>query len=173
MHTVKRDPVTCKCGGLAEQARGCRFDYTAFCRELGRGRCFRSLSHEIEGEDGPSSMFISWFVRCPAGQRLITASIYCLKKQVLDAVARMACLGCEKPYREVVVLLTTSYVEKLGAIESPESDYLVPEAKTELLQVSTPCDRYCPFSILAYITCSLSIHVLISTSGVRLLFCKI
>ena len=55
--------------------------------------------------------------------------------QVLDAVARMACLGSEKPYREVVVLLTMSYLKKLAAIGSPESKILAPEATTELLQV--------------------------------------
>lgn len=47
----------------------------------------------------------------------------------------MACLGCEKPYREVVVLLTMSYLKKIAAIGSRESKNLVPEATTELLQV--------------------------------------
>lgn len=55
--------------------------------------------------------------------------------QVLDAVARMACLGCEKPYREVVVLLAMSYLKKLAAIGSPESNSLTREAKMELEQV--------------------------------------
>ncbi len=58
-------------------------------------------------------------------------------EQVLDAVARMACLGCEKPYREVVVLLTMSYLKKIAAVGSRESKKLVPEAATELLQVDS------------------------------------
>jgi len=58
-------------------------------------------------------------------------------EQVLDAVARMACLGREKPYREVVVLLTMSYLKKIVAIGSRESTKLVPEATTELLQVDS------------------------------------
>ncbi|KAG0561044.1 hypothetical protein KC19_9G032800 [Ceratodon purpureus] len=57
-----------------------------------------------------------------------------MRLKVLEAVARMACLGCEKPYREVVVLLTMSYLKKLAAIGSPESRNLAPEATTELLQ---------------------------------------
>jgi hypothetical protein len=56
-------------------------------------------------------------------------------EQVLEAVARMACLDCEKPYREVVVLLTMSYLKKLAAIGLPESKNLSPEAATELQQV--------------------------------------
>lgn len=57
-----------------------------------------------------------------------------MRLKVLDAVARMACLGCEKPYREVVVLLTMSYLKKIAAVGSRESKKLVPEAATELLQ---------------------------------------
>ena len=61
--------------------------------------------------------------------------VKCFVEQVLEAVARMACLGCEKPYREVVVLLTMSYLKKLDTIASPESKNLAPESTTELLQV--------------------------------------
>lgn len=56
-------------------------------------------------------------------------------EQVLDAVARMACLGCEKSYREVVALLTMSYLNKIADKGSRESKR--PEALTELLQVDT------------------------------------
>lgn len=58
-------------------------------------------------------------------------------EQVLDAVARMACLGCEKPYREVVVLLTTSYLKKIAEKGSRESKKPVLEATKELMQVDT------------------------------------
>lgn len=44
-------------------------------------------------------------------------------------------MGYEKPYREVVVLLTMSYLKKLAAVGSPESKNLAPEAKIEILQV--------------------------------------
>lgn len=57
-----------------------------------------------------------------------------MRLKVLEAVARMACLDCEKPYREVVVLLTMSYLKKLAAIGLPESKNLSPEAATELQQ---------------------------------------
>jgi phosphatidylinositol 4-kinase len=57
-----------------------------------------------------------------------------MRLKVLDAVARMACLGCEKSYREVVALLTMSYLNKIADKGSRESKRPVPEAVTELLQ---------------------------------------
>lgn len=60
----------------------------------------------------------------------------------------MACLGCEKPYREVVALLTESYLKKIAAIVSRESKNFVPEATTELLQVDITIYIYLVSSIL-------------------------
>jgi hypothetical protein len=63
----------------------------------------------------------------------------CCFLQVLDAVARMACLGSDKAYREVVVLLTQNYVSKLSVVGSSQSRTLAPEAMTERLEVVLFC----------------------------------
>ncbi|XP_026381763.1 phosphatidylinositol 4-kinase alpha 1-like isoform X1 [Papaver somniferum] len=57
-----------------------------------------------------------------------------LRLQILDAVSRMACLGFEKSYRETVVLMTRSYLNKLSTIGSAESKTLAPEATTERVE---------------------------------------
>ncbi|KAH9576425.1 hypothetical protein CY35_01G160200 [Sphagnum magellanicum] len=57
-----------------------------------------------------------------------------VRLRVLDAVARMACLGSDKAYREVVVLLTQNYVSKLSVVGSSQSRTLAPEAMTERLE---------------------------------------
>ena len=44
-----------------------------------------------------------------------------LRLRFLDAVARMASLGFEKSYRETVVLLTRSYLDKLSTVGSTQS----------------------------------------------------
>ncbi|KAI3901545.1 hypothetical protein MKW92_021504 [Papaver armeniacum] len=44
-----------------------------------------------------------------------------LRLQILDAVSRMACLGFENPYRETVVLMTKSYLNKLSTTIAPEA----------------------------------------------------
>lgn len=55
--------------------------------------------------------------------------------QILDAVSRMASLGFEKSYREVVVLMMRSYLSKLSSIGSAESNTLSEEANTERVEV--------------------------------------
>lgn len=62
----------------------------------------------------------------------------------------MACLGCEKSYREVVVLLTTSYLKKLHVVGSSESRDQPPEAKTERLEVFHPSCNPLDFLELHY-----------------------
>ncbi|XP_010255687.1 PREDICTED: phosphatidylinositol 4-kinase alpha 1-like isoform X2 [Nelumbo nucifera] len=57
-----------------------------------------------------------------------------LRLRLLDAVARMASLGFEKSYRETVVLMTRSYLNKLSTIGSAESKTLAPEATTERVE---------------------------------------
>ncbi|CAH1425938.1 unnamed protein product [Lactuca virosa] len=57
-----------------------------------------------------------------------------LRLRILDAVSRMASLGFEKSYREVVVLMMRSYLSKLTSIGSAESDKLSEEANTERLE---------------------------------------
>ncbi|OVA09140.1 Phosphatidylinositol 3-/4-kinase [Macleaya cordata] len=57
-----------------------------------------------------------------------------LRLQILDAVSRMACLGFEKSYRETVVLMTRSYLNKLSTVGSAESKTLAPEATTERVE---------------------------------------
>ncbi|CAM6087859.1 unnamed protein product [Calypogeia fissa] len=55
-----------------------------------------------------------------------------LRLKLLEAVGRMACLGGEKSYREVVVLLTRSYLDKLSmVVGSNHSRTLPAEAMTE------------------------------------------
>ncbi|KAH8969995.1 hypothetical protein BDL97_02G062700 [Sphagnum fallax] len=57
-----------------------------------------------------------------------------VRLRVLDAVACMACLRCDKSYREVVVLLTHSYFNNLSIFGSPHSCIIVPEVTTERLE---------------------------------------
>ncbi|BBM99121.1 phosphatidylinositol 4-kinase A [Marchantia polymorpha subsp. ruderalis] len=57
-----------------------------------------------------------------------------LRLKLLEAVGRMACLGCEKSYREVVVLLTRSYLDKLSTVGSSHSRTIPPEGTTERLE---------------------------------------
>ena len=47
----------------------------------------------------------------------------------------MASLGFEKSYRETIVLMTRSYMEKLKAIGSGENQTIPPEAFSERLEV--------------------------------------
>jgi hypothetical protein len=55
--------------------------------------------------------------------------------QLLDAVSQMASLGFEKSYRETVVLMTRSYLNKLSSVGSAESKTEEPEATTERVEV--------------------------------------
>lgn len=57
-----------------------------------------------------------------------------LRIRLLDSVACMASLGLEKSYRETVVLLTRSYLDKLSTVGSTQSRTLAPEATTERLE---------------------------------------
>uniref|UniRef100_A0A0D6QSE9 1-phosphatidylinositol 4-kinase n=1 Tax=Araucaria cunninghamii TaxID=56994 RepID=A0A0D6QSE9_ARACU len=57
-----------------------------------------------------------------------------LRLRLLDAVARMASLGFEKSYRETIVLLTRSYLDKLSTVGSTQSRTLAPEATTERVE---------------------------------------
>ncbi|KAJ4961690.1 hypothetical protein NE237_021600 [Protea cynaroides] len=57
-----------------------------------------------------------------------------LRLRLLDAVSRMASLGFEKSYRETVVLMTRSYLNKLSILGSAESKTMAPEATTERLE---------------------------------------
>ncbi|KAF8378354.1 hypothetical protein HHK36_029693 [Tetracentron sinense] len=57
-----------------------------------------------------------------------------LRLRLLDAVSHMASLGFEKSYRETVVLMTRSYLNKLSTIGSAESKTLAPEATTERVE---------------------------------------
>lgn len=66
--------------------------------------------------------------------------------QLLDAVSRMASLGFEKSYRETVVLMTRSYLDKLSTVGSAESKTLAPEANTERVEV---CNLYIAFDVVA------------------------
>ena len=55
--------------------------------------------------------------------------------QLLDAIACMESLGFEKSYRETIVLLTRSYLDKLAMVGSTHSRTLAPEATTERVEV--------------------------------------
>ncbi|KAL3684958.1 hypothetical protein R1sor_002980 [Riccia sorocarpa] len=57
-----------------------------------------------------------------------------LRLKLLEAVGRLACMGCEKSYREVVVLLTRSYLDKLSIVGSSQSRTIPPEGTTERLE---------------------------------------
>ena len=55
--------------------------------------------------------------------------------QLLDAVSRMASLGFEKSYRETVVLMTRSYLNKLSSLGSADNKTVPQEATTERVEV--------------------------------------
>ncbi|KAG5247748.1 phosphatidylinositol kinase family protein [Salix suchowensis] len=57
-----------------------------------------------------------------------------LRLRLLDAVSRIASLGFEKSYRETVVLMTRSYLNKLSSVGSAESKILAAEATTERVE---------------------------------------
>eukprot|EP00250_Pteridium_aquilinum_P018106 c23946_g1_i1 orf=664-6876(+) len=57
-----------------------------------------------------------------------------LRLQLLDAVAHIATVGSEKSYRETVVLITRSYMDKLSTVGSTQSRTLAPEATTERVE---------------------------------------
>lgn len=66
----------------------------------------------------------------------MTNPVLLLKKfQLLHAVSQMASLGFEKSYRETVVLMTRSYLDKLKSLGCAESETLPPEATTERVEV--------------------------------------
>ncbi|KAL0912173.1 hypothetical protein M5K25_018130 [Dendrobium thyrsiflorum] len=57
-----------------------------------------------------------------------------LRLRLLDAVSQMACLGFEKSYRETVVLMTRSYLDKVKNVGNAEINSLPSEAATERLE---------------------------------------
>uniref|UniRef100_A0A7N0T3D3 1-phosphatidylinositol 4-kinase n=1 Tax=Kalanchoe fedtschenkoi TaxID=63787 RepID=A0A7N0T3D3_KALFE len=57
-----------------------------------------------------------------------------LRLRLLDAVSRMASLGFEKSYRETVVLMTRSYLNKLNNAGTAESKTVPSEANTERIE---------------------------------------
>ncbi|KAG0451183.1 hypothetical protein HPP92_026558 [Vanilla planifolia] len=57
-----------------------------------------------------------------------------LRLRLLDAVSRMACLGFEKSYRETIVLMTRSYLDKVKNMGNADVNTLVPEAVTERME---------------------------------------
>ncbi|XP_030545471.1 phosphatidylinositol 4-kinase alpha 1-like isoform X3 [Rhodamnia argentea] len=57
-----------------------------------------------------------------------------LRIRLLDAVSRIASLGFEKSFRETLVLMTRSYLNKLSDLGSAESKTLAPEATTERVE---------------------------------------
>ncbi|OEL35958.1 Phosphatidylinositol 4-kinase alpha 1 [Dichanthelium oligosanthes] len=54
-----------------------------------------------------------------------------LRLRLLDAISRVACLGFEKSYRESIVLMTRSYLDKVKALGASENNTLPSEATTE------------------------------------------
>ncbi len=62
---------------------------------------------------------------------------FCTLLQLLDAISRVACLGFEKSYRESIVLMTRSYLDKAKAVGSAENNTVPSEATTERIEVCT------------------------------------
>ncbi|KAM0865729.1 hypothetical protein ACQ4PT_043084 [Festuca glaucescens] len=54
-----------------------------------------------------------------------------LRLRLLDAISRVACLGFEKSYRESIVLMTRSYLDKVKAVGAAENNTLPSEATIE------------------------------------------
>ncbi|XP_062212194.1 phosphatidylinositol 4-kinase alpha 1-like [Phragmites australis] len=57
-----------------------------------------------------------------------------LRLRLLDAISRVACLGFEKSYRESIVLMTRSYLDKVKAAGASENNTLPSEATTERIE---------------------------------------
>ncbi|XP_006651740.2 phosphatidylinositol 4-kinase alpha 1 [Oryza brachyantha] len=57
-----------------------------------------------------------------------------LRLRLLDAISRVACLGFEKSYRESIVLMTRSYLDKVKAVGSAENNTMPSEATTERIE---------------------------------------
>uniref|UniRef100_A0A0E0P0C3 1-phosphatidylinositol 4-kinase n=1 Tax=Oryza rufipogon TaxID=4529 RepID=A0A0E0P0C3_ORYRU len=57
-----------------------------------------------------------------------------LRLRLLDAISRVACLGFEKSYRESIVLMTRSYLDKVKAVGSAENNTVPSEATTERIE---------------------------------------
>ncbi|XP_062214806.1 phosphatidylinositol 4-kinase alpha 1-like isoform X1 [Phragmites australis] len=57
-----------------------------------------------------------------------------LRLRLLDAISRVACLGFEKSYRESIVLMTRSYLDKVKAVGASENNTLLSEATTERIE---------------------------------------
>lgn len=57
-----------------------------------------------------------------------------LRLRLLDAVSQMACLGFEKSYRETVVLMTRSYLDKVKNAGNAEINSLPSEAAAERVE---------------------------------------
>ncbi|XP_072972382.1 phosphatidylinositol 4-kinase alpha 1 [Typha angustifolia] len=57
-----------------------------------------------------------------------------LRLRLLDAVSHVACLGFEKSYRETIVLMTRSYLDKVKNVGSANDNTLPPEATTERVE---------------------------------------
>ncbi|PKA52366.1 Phosphatidylinositol 4-kinase alpha [Apostasia shenzhenica] len=57
-----------------------------------------------------------------------------LRLQLLDAVSHVACLGFEKSYRETIVLMTRSYLDKVKSIGNAQVSTLLSEADTERME---------------------------------------
>ncbi|KAM3294530.1 hypothetical protein ACQJBY_037436 [Aegilops geniculata] len=53
------------------------------------------------------------------------------EEELLDAISRVACLGFEKSYRESIVLMTRSYLDKVKAVGAAENNTLPSEATAE------------------------------------------
>jgi PI4-kinase N-terminal region len=78
-------------------------------------------------------------------------SVFLSLCQLLDAVSRVASLGFEKSYRETVVLMTRSYLDKVKTVVgTSDSSTLPAEAMAERVEVRfllTYYD-YCSFSFI-------------------------
>ncbi|KAG8062307.1 hypothetical protein GUJ93_ZPchr0003g16800 [Zizania palustris] len=57
-----------------------------------------------------------------------------LRLRLLDAISRVACLGFEKSYRESIVLMTRSYLDKVKGVGSAENNTVPSEATTERIE---------------------------------------
>ncbi|KAG8097936.1 hypothetical protein GUJ93_ZPchr0013g34130 [Zizania palustris] len=57
-----------------------------------------------------------------------------LRLRLLDAISHVACLGFEKSYRESIVLMTRSYLDKVKAVGSAENNTVPSEATTERIE---------------------------------------
>ena len=133
---------------LLEKMGSCGHDFTPFHWTSRRGWCFISKFIAFTSMTlclysvtyfGLTILFFSLLLRI-LNKGILFGTHLVTILQLLDAISRVACLGFEKSYRESIVLMTRSYLDKVKALGASENNTVPSEATTERTEV---CDEFC------------------------------